>query len=159
IVGFIGTAATATAQAPGTFTKTTGSMSVSRSFHSATLMSGGEVLIAGGSSIPTNTFGSDYVVDSAEVYDPLRGTVRATGRLTAERRRHTVTLLADDRILIVGGSNERGVLASAEIFDPATGTFTPTGSLATARQGHTALLLPSGEVLIIGGYGSGAHNY
>jgi hypothetical protein len=78
------------------------------------------------------------------------------------RWNHSTTVLADGRVLIVGGQyaaydatamymSTTKVAATAEIYDPATETFTPTGSLAGPRFNHTATLLPDGKVLIAGG--------
>ena len=118
-----------TAQSPGTFGQTS-SMTSARSGHTATLLSNGQVLIAGGALHLQQQFGAGGVLASAEVYDPGAGTFRAVGAMTTARRLHTATLLPDDRVLIVGGYGEGGAaLASAELFDPATGTFSATGSL------------------------------
>ena len=64
---------------------------------------------------------------------------------------HTATLLADGRVLIVGGSND-GTLASAEIWDPATDEFVTAAPLAETRANHTATALPDGRVLVVGGF-------
>jgi hypothetical protein len=65
---------------------------------------------------------------------------------------HTATLLADGRVLVVGGRDSvKGVLNSAEIYDPRTNRFSRTGSLAHGRYKHTAALLPDGRVLVAGG--------
>ena len=145
-----GSAAIAAAQTGGTFTPT-GSMTASRSQHSATLLPDGRVLIAGGTS------GNASILTSTEIYDPDTGTFRAAASMTVARRMHTATLLPDDRVLIVGGYGAGGALASAEIFDPVSGTFSQTGSLITARGFHTAILLSTGKVLIVGGYGTNAY--
>ena len=155
--GTFGNAAIVTAQSPGTFVQTS-NMTSARSCHTATLLSNGQVLIAGGMASPAAPFGAGVVLASAEIYDPGAGTFRAAGTMTTARRMHTATLLPDDRVLIVGGYGEGGTaLASAELFDLATGTFSATGSLTTARGGHTAILLPTGAVLVIGGYGNRAY--
>lgn len=143
-------ATTATAQPAGTFTRT-GDMTTPRSFHSATVLPDGRVLMAGGES----TSAPRGILASAELYDPDAGGFRAAGSMTTRRRLHTATLLQDDTVLIVGGYGQDGdALVSAELFDTVSGTFHPTGDLSTARGGHSAILLPTGKVLVIGGYGT-----
>lgn len=77
----------------------------------------------------------------------------ATGNLSAVRIHHTATLLANGKVLVVGGTNanESVCLSSAELYDPATGVWTYTGSLNGGRAGHTATLLANGKVLVAGG--------
>jgi len=128
----------------GQFTAT-GSMASPRSFHAATLLSDGRVLIAGGDDAQLRMIGP------AELYDPKTGQFAATGSMTAARYLHTATGLADGRVLIAGGTDGSKPLASAEIYDPATGSFTVTASMATARPGCTATLLTDGRVLMTGG--------
>ena len=150
-------AAIGAAQSRGTFDRT-GSMTSSRTGHTATLLSNGQVLIAGGALYRQQQFGAAVVLASVEVYDSAAGTFHAAASMTNARRSHTATLLSDDRVLIVGGYGEGGAaLASAELFDLATATFRPTGSLMAARGGHTTILLPTGAVLVIGGYGTRAY--
>ncbi len=127
----------------------TGSMSINRGFHTATLLADGRVLIAGGDGAAT-----DFV--TAELYDPKTGTFRRTGSMTTARDYTTATLIAGGRVLVAGGGGDygnRNFLASAEIFDPTTGTFTSTGSMSAARTWFQASLLPDGRVLVTGGYG------
>ena len=130
--------------ATGLWSKT-GSMAHGRSYHTATLLRSGKVLIVGGSDSK-----------KAELYDPATGKFSLTGTMTSPASYHTATLLRDGRVLIAGGSDGGpyaggSYLASAEIYDPGTGKFSPTGSMKVARENAQAVLLPSGKVLIVGG--------
>jgi hypothetical protein len=130
--------------ATGTFAATTGIMTFSRADHTATLLSNGMVLIAGG-------YNGNGIHISAELYNPANQSFTATGNMTVERQLQTASLLSDGTVLIAGGQNST-YLASAELFNPATKTFAATGSLHTARFFHTATVLGNGTVLIVGGY-------
>ena len=101
---------------------TTGSM-YSRYFHTATLLVGGEVLVTGGSHV-TVLFcrGGCPVVRgtplaSAELYNPSSATFISTINMTTARAMHTATMLANGRVLVVGGADASGAtLSTAEIF-------------------------------------------
>jgi hypothetical protein len=130
----------------------TGNLNSARYSHTATLLDGGMVLIAGGTgtSIPA----------AAELYNPTAGTFTPTGGLNIPRSSHTATLLNNGMVLIAGGYDANGnILAGAELYNPANGTFTPTGGLNTARAYHTATLLSSGAVLIAGGVSYNGQNF
>jgi uncharacterized delta-60 repeat protein len=132
--------------ATGTF-KATGSMHQARGNHTATLLSDGRILIAGGS----NELGNPT---RAELYDPASGTFSLTGAPGAVRSGATAVLLHDGRVLIAGGfrgGTPPGPMASAELYDPATGKFRPTGSMSVVRMYATGALLPDGRVLVVGG--------
>jgi N-acetylneuraminic acid mutarotase len=137
----------------GTWTATT-SMHDARGEHTATLLPNGKVLVAGGYTFnPPVVYTGPYSLQSAEVYDPNNGTWSWTGSLTTGRRSHTAALLADGKVLVVGGfghDNYDG-LSTAELYDPASGTWSVPGILATARYFHAATLLASGQLLITGG--------
>ena len=55
----------------------------------------------------------------------------ATSALGTARVLHSSTLLANGKVLVVGGTG--AAATSAELYDPATGNWTATGSLTTAR--------------------------
>lgn len=122
----------------------TGSLNYGRQIHTATLLTDGKVLVAGGVDNDVN------VLDSAEIYDPATGQWSITGSMTYNRISHTATMLADGRVLVVGGINH-ATRASAEIYDPSTGRWTTTNSLTYPRQRHTATLLNNHKVLVTGG--------
>ena len=65
---------------------------------------------------------------------------------------HIATLLANGRVLVVGGRNGVVQLSSAELYDPSTGTWSPTGSMVGHVGGDfSATLLRDGRVLVAGG--------
>src|SRR5437899_4938114 len=126
----------------------TGSMKVARDTFTATLLSNGKVLVAGGSDVThANSF------SSAELYDPGSGTWTTTGSLNASRWFHTATALPNGKVLVVGGASgniSSTVLESSELYDPVSGSWqlTHTGD---SRVEHTATLLRNGKVLVAGG--------
>jgi hypothetical protein len=116
-------------------------------------LSDGRVLITGGHR---GRHSAIVIYDGAELYDPRTGTFAATGSMTVRRHKHDAVLLADGRVLVTGGSDERddaAAYASAETYDPATATFTTIGDMPTVRYKHvgTSVLLLNGDVLLGGG--------
>jgi hypothetical protein len=147
----------------GTFTGT-GSMSIVRIGHTATLLNNGKVLVTGGSAgeLTGNGPPTPDTLAEAELFDPTSGTFAPTkGNMETGRVYHTATLLNDGTVLVTGGvDSNNAVEASAELFDPTSGTFTPTtGKMSAARYGHTATLLNNGKVLVTGGGGNTAELY
>lgn len=119
----------------------------------------GQVLIAGG----REDVGSGSSLRTAELFDPVSQQSMSTGMLGTRRENATATLLADGRVLLVGGHDNgdgggpggdpgSGALSSAEIYSPLSGMFSPTGSMSTQRERANAVLLADGRVLVIGGY-------
>ena len=131
----------------------TRSMNVARLVHTATLLSDGRVLVAGGWPDPPTHSG---LLSSAELYDPATGTWTRTVNMNVARGAHTATLLSDGKVLLVGARGENA--NSAELYDPATGIWSFTGSTTTPHHGyHSATLLPNGMVLVAGGYDTLSH--
>jgi hypothetical protein len=146
----------------GTFSFT-GSLNIPRVLFTATLLSDGRVLIAGGFNNIDPTTGNvvetgAFPVLAAEIYDPTTGIFTPTGSLNTGRFGDTATLLNNGKVLIAGGSvslTSTAYIATAEIYDPTAGIFTPTGSMTQSRYAHTTTLLSNGSVLIAGGYSGG----
>ena len=138
----------------GTWAKT-GSMRYGRQFFSASLLSDGNVLVAGGFSGCDDDFCSD--LSSAELYDPAHGTWSSTGAMHAHREQFTATLLASGDVLVAGGLNEGGfngngtTYAESEIYDPKNGTWAQSAPMSQPRYGQSAALLSNGWVLVTGG--------
>ena len=148
LLAFLAGAITAEAAAPSW--SPSGTMTVARRQHTATLLWDGTVLVAGGRD-------DSGALASAELYDPATGAFRSTtGSLATARYGHTALLLPNGKVLVAGGRDATGALASAELYDPTSGTWDATDSLTTARADHTATLLPNGSVLVVGGEGTGA---
>jgi N-acetylneuraminic acid mutarotase len=87
------------------------------------------------------------------------GVWSATGSLGTGRISHTATLLANGKVLVVGGRREvvgsrtYVTTGTADLYDPATGLWSATGSLNTPRSDHIAVRLNNGKVLVAGGAG------
>ena len=138
--------------ATGTFIAT-GNLNTTHSYHTATLLSDGKVLIAAGQGQSAGSRPRTHAV--AEVYDPSTGTFTTTNSLNVDRSGHTATLLSDGTVLIAGGTRTttpgHGItLKPAEIYDPSTGTFTLISDMNNSRICHTATLLRHGTVLLVG---------
>ena len=97
--------------ATGTFSRS-GNMTAGREQHTATLLSDGTVLFAGGHNVID-------LAASAEIYGPVQNAFSMTASMPTARELHTATLLSDGRVLIAGGDDERywipeTILSSAE---------------------------------------------
>ncbi len=131
----------------GQFSNTNNTMNEQRSYHTATLLGDGRVLITGG----------DLGGNTAELFDPVNLTFRRTHTdMSGFRTHHTATLLQDGRVLLAGGgqfgcNNFERPYFSTEIYNPLTEQFSDSASMVVRRSDHQAALLPDGRVLITGG--------
>lgn len=104
--------------------RATGAMNDARTYHTATLLPSGEVLVTGGSP----GIYSGVRLASAELYDAVTGAWSATGSMTTGRVRHTASFVYG-KVLAAGGYASEAT-ASAELY-----TFvTPTPPLIDVTQ-------------------------
>jgi hypothetical protein len=117
----------------------TGDMAPTPASHTATALSDGRILIAGG---------------SAQLYDPDTGRFSITGEGSTPLGDFgpiagTATLLTSGKVLITLEFAE-DYSNGASIYDPLTGTFTAAANMTGYRGDRTATLLSDGTVLITG---------
>ncbi len=129
------------------------SMHTPRSFHTATLLSDGRVLVVGGIEATNDVSGT--VLGTAELYDPLTNSWTPATPLLFARARHTAVLLADHRVLVIGGTDSAypastSYFPTAEIYDPATQSWSQVANMNAARVDATATVLPDNRVLVVG---------
>ncbi|MBP6823167.1 MAG: hypothetical protein KA368_16580, partial [Acidobacteria bacterium] len=129
-----------------------GSPNTLRYDHTATLLTNGKVLIAGGRD-------STGALKSSEIYDPATDTWTPTADLNIARGDHTATILRNGKVLVTGGSSSSGTLDTAEVYDPATNSWSLTANIMpNKRADHTATLLADGKVLAVGGWNTTGTN-
>ncbi|MEM7354531.1 MAG: kelch repeat-containing protein, partial [Acidobacteriota bacterium] len=95
-------------------------MSEPRAHHSATLLPSGQILIAGGSTVSNGS----GVLSTTEIYDSTLNTWSPAPSLTTSRILHGAALLADSRVIVIGGQDGGTRISSTEILtldDPAPG--------------------------------------
>src|SRR6266540_1615308 len=112
-------------------------MTAARTHHTATLLSNGSVLIAGGETGGT-----------AEIFDPTTQSFTPTlWNLTVARSGHTATWFANDSVLLAGGNT-----ASMELFTPLDQRFTlDAATMSVVRTGHWAFELSDTRLLLFQG--------
>ena len=122
-----------------------------RTGHTATLLEDGRVLVVGGES---NYHHTALWAGTAEIFDPRTGTWALTPLMIDPwvRAYHTATLLADGKVLVVGGTEEVNTRTfSAEMYDPALDRWATVEPPQVDRYGHAAIALADGTLLISSG--------
>ncbi|TMA24457.1 MAG: hypothetical protein E6J78_20510 [Deltaproteobacteria bacterium] len=120
-----------------------------RTQHTATLLTSGKVLLAGGIALPSTT-----AIATAELFDPTQlgagqTSFAATSSLVNPRTLHSATKLSNGKVLIAGGNGSTS--GSAELYS-ATGTSpVVVGNMNAARSLHTTTPIFSGLFLVLGG--------
>jgi N-acetylneuraminic acid mutarotase len=142
---------------PGSKTWTvTGSLFRPLVYHTATLLTNGQVLVAGGKP----TYESDITTDEAELFNPSNGTWSPTARMMLRLCAHSATLMPNGRVLVVGGSADDEVQPGVESYDLATGKWEPEANLLKGRSIHSAALLNDGRLFVTAGlFANGAPRF
>jgi hypothetical protein len=108
------------------------------------------VLVFGGRIANAKYVWTD-ATDLAWLYDPVADTWTKAPGLPFARDRHTVSRLADARLLLVSGNGWPDGDAASAVCDPATGSWSVAAALSERRQLHAAALLGDGRVVVAGG--------
>ena len=119
-----------------------------RAVHTATALSDGSVLVAGGCVDD----GCSTATASTVLVGP-NGMPSGGAAMSVPRDAHSATLLADGTVLVAGGypGESRAPLGALERWRPGPASWQPAGSLRTPRGGHAAAVLGDGRVLLAGG--------
>ncbi|MDD4004726.1 MAG: kelch repeat-containing protein [Elusimicrobiaceae bacterium] len=129
-----------------------GTMTYSRSNHTATMLPNGNILVTGGYTQGV-TSGS---ITSAEIYYPSENAWVETSPLNTARQSHSAIMvpkgLYGGNILVIGGYSNSQYLDSMELYNPVTSQWTALATtLTTKRAQNSATLMHNGNILICGG--------
>jgi len=114
-----------------------------RTWHTATMLPTGKILVFGGIDASGNT------IAKPELFDPSTQQFQSISvpGLTA-RSKHTATVLSTGEVLIAGGAPD----ATPMLWNPRTNAVRKTSeAMQIPRSGHSATLLSTSPVLIWGG--------
>lgn len=137
-----------------------------RAMHTATMMNDGRVLLCGGAKYGGSNASGFYttITKTVDIYDPATDTMMTGPDMSQRRAGHTAHLLADGRVMIIGGTTGGGngmlqsvldilgtALKSTEIFDPTSNTWSSGPNLPEFKAGHQSTQLSNGDILVAGG--------
>lgn len=118
-----------------------------RAGHSATALSDGRVLIAGGcADFDGGSCRAGATLASTEIYDPKSDTFAGGPPLLRPRWDHDAIVRGDGTVLLVGGRSEGGAALPAEVVDP-----DELRSFDAGLVNGRAAPLATGGVLVAGG--------
>ena len=115
---------------------------IGRVNHTATLLSDGRILVAGG--------GYDAATARASLYDPVADEWIPVADMNRARVLHAAVRLSDSRVLVIGG-DRFDLPQSAEIFDPSSGSWTLIDAPRSIKFSVAVTALPDGRIVAAGG--------
>jgi hypothetical protein len=118
--------------------------------HTATLLSDGTILVAGGTGSNTGPAGMT-MLDAVEVLSPSAQIGVLGTPMKKARSGHVAVTMSDGTIFVIGGGDP-----SFERYSPQTAEWTQAGNLLTDRKGFTADALGNGWILVAGGQSGAA---
>jgi Galactose oxidase, central domain len=132
-----------------------------RALHTATLLSDGQVLMAGGlcdQPMLADELRPNAAHTALSLWDPAKRQWQRAPALTEARLFHSASLMPDGAVLIIGGMLDPGltpgreamVLSSVEQY--AQGRVMPVPAMAQARAKHSATVLADAGLLVAGGF-------
>ncbi len=130
-----------------TFSIVTGGMTVPRFNHTATLLTNGDVVVAGGYSSCGSSCSAEA---STELFDPVAGAFTSGPPEATGLAGHTGTLVANGNVLLIGGINAGVTLASDELYQPTSLTPPGLGSI-TVAPASSSLMPGQSEPLVATG--------
>jgi len=134
------------------------SMSVARAAHSASILSDGSFLVAGGETLDTAN-AVDDVLATAERYDPSANAWTSSS-LAVSRVEHTSELLASGKVIILGGWDHQSASKIAtEIYDPSSNSWSAGPDMSVGRSRHVSARLADGKVIVTGGWQGAPFEY
>ena len=124
-------------------------MDVARSGHSAVLLVDGRVMVMGGASVTLD--GRSGELGSTEIFDPGTGDWKTVQTACNGRFSHDALVLADGRVIVIGGQTGAEVAPTVESYDPAANTWSVANTLELGRVGATISALAGGDLMVAGG--------
>ena len=137
-------------------TVTTGTITLSANGSSANRYDGStSITLADGRVLVFGSY-TNFGSLATDTYDPSTNQFTRAGDMHEKRVWTPAIRLANDKVLVVGGSYYTGTRwsasSTAELFDPSTNTWSYTnGSPGTSRRAHFMVKLQNGKVFIGGG--------